>query len=168
MTSAEPTQSELQDLFEDAGNTIQWKISKGAAKVGTKVMSMNGNGYLQVQLNGRKLMVHRVLFIMRHGAIPPDMQIDHINGDKLDNSFGNLRVATHAQNNMNQRLSRNNSSGVKGVIWHKSEGRWCAQLMKDGKRVHIGLFEDIGEAEFAVREARAKLHGEFANHGTAA
>jgi hypothetical protein len=95
--------------------------------------------------------------------------IDHKNGNGLDCRRANLRAATKQENLQNMRLSRANTSGVKGVIWHKDRRKWVAQIgiTKNGRRsnFHVGSFDSIPEASAAVTAARARLHGEFANHG---
>jgi hypothetical protein len=91
----------------------------------------------------------------------PKEQIDHINGDPLDNRWSNLREATQSQNNWNTRLSRNNTSGYKGVSWHKGERKWDATIMAYGKSHFLGRFKTKEEARDAYIDASKKLHGEF-------
>lgn len=91
----------------------------------------------------------------------PEKFIDHINLDKHDDRFANLREATCSQNNANAGPRRNNTSGYKGVFWHKQVGRYRAQIKVRHKVIHLGLFDDPREASLAYAEA-AKLHfGEF-------
>ena len=88
------------------------------------------------------------------------MDIDHRDGDGLNNKKNNLRLATHAQNIMNQRLNKVNTSGYKGVSWHRN--KWRAQIKKDGKRHHLGLFTCLIKAAKAYDEAAKELFGEYA------
>jgi hypothetical protein len=90
-------------------------------------------------------------------------QIDHRDHDGLNCTRRNLRSATQAQNNANQRLRLDNTSGVKGVSRHG--GKWQAKIKVNGKSRYLGLHCDIREAEAAVRAAREAIHGEFACHG---
>lgn len=99
------------------------------------------------------------------GKWPTDL-IDHINGVRFDNRICNLREATHVENCRNQKMYKNNSSGVKGISWNKPAKKWQVACACNGKRYHLGLFKDIHVAEQAIKEFREKYHGDFSNHGT--
>jgi hypothetical protein len=94
-------------------------------------------------------------------------QIDHINRDTLDNRRENLRSATPSQQNCNQDLRRDNATGVKGVSFNKHVGRYEAYVAINGKRRFHELFDTLEEAASAVKEARKRLHQEFACNGDA-
>lgn len=83
--------------------------------------------------------------------------IDHINGIKSDNRICNLRPATRSQNGANRVAIR----GMKGAFFHKSSGKWSAQISKENKKMHLGLFDTEGEAHEAYKEASLRMHGEF-------
>jgi hypothetical protein len=106
------------------------------------------------------IFLHRVLM-----GDPEGFEIDHINGNGLDNrrsgEKGNLRVATKAQNGRNQRLFSSNTSGYKGVSFHKQASKWDARIMVDGKSRRLGLFSTPKDAAAAYAKASAELHGEF-------
>lgn len=91
-----------------------------------------------------------------------EMQVDHIDGDGLNNRRANLRQASHSQNQRNRGLGRKNTSGYKGVSWHTSSGKWWARIWAGGKRETIGSFATPEAAHAAYVEAAIKLHGEFA------
>ena len=82
-------------------------------------------------------------------------EVDHINGDKLDNRKVNLRFATHSQNNMNKPRQSNNTTGFKGVHQLKSTGKFQAYIKRNGKRMHLGTYTtalDAARAYVAVSE----------------
>lgn len=82
-------------------------------------------------------------------------EVDHIDGDKLNNRRSNLRFATHSQNNMNKPRQSNNTTGFKGVHKLKSTGKYQAYIKKDGKRIHLGTYstaQDAARAYVAVAE----------------
>jgi hypothetical protein len=107
---------------------------------------------------------HTVLKMHRQIMQPLyEMDIDHIDGDGLNNQRENLRSCTHSQNLMNRLANRNNTSGFKGVVWHKRAGKWRAQIMVDYKRKYFGLYRTAIEAARAYNEAAKKHHGGFAN-----
>jgi hypothetical protein len=90
-------------------------------------------------------------------------RVDHINGDPLDNRKVNLRICTHAENMHNQRLPKNNTSGLKGASWDGKH--WVAQIGFGGKVRKLGKFSTPEEAHAAYCKAAVELHGEFANFG---
>lgn len=97
---------------------------------------------------------------------PSGLQTDHINRNGLDNRRSNLRICTASQNQCNRKIQRNNTSGFKGVSFHKHAAKWQAHLSMDGVNYHLGLFNTPEEAAHAYDETAQKLHGEFArlNH----
>jgi len=126
---------------------------------------IDGQGYILVKLFGRTSGIHRVAWTIHHGAWPAD-QIDHINGDRADNRIVNLREVTHQENCKNQKMRRNNTSGVMGVGWYKPRAKWRALISVDGKYIHLGDFDSIEDA--AAARAKAEIeHGFHTNHGRA-
>lgn len=121
-------------------------------------------GYLTATVSPFSVRLHRLAWLYMTGSWPTK-EIDHINGVPGDNRWVNLRECTHPQNNHNQSLRRNNTSGVKGVSWNRKARRWHVQVCLNYKVHHGGLYSTIEEAESAARALRTQLHGEFANHG---
>ena len=99
---------------------------------------------------------------MHHNKLPA--VLDHIDGDCLNNRIENLREATQMQNMWNQKIAKNNKSGVKGVCWNFHLGKWQAQCMVNGKRHNIGFFKDIEDARISLEKFRLEHHGEFARN----
>ena len=95
---------------------------------------------------------------------PPEY-LDHINNDRLDNRIENLRAVSSKQNTYNTVLNIKNTSGVKGVAWHKHTGKWQARMRINDKEQYLGIFDNIEDAERVMKETREKIHGEYANHG---
>lgn len=90
------------------------------------------------------------------------MQIDHINGDELDNRRDNLRFCDKSQNGMNRGKQKNNKSGYKGVSWDNRDKIWRAQIKINREKVYLGNFLTKEEAALAYNEGAIKYHGEFA------
>jgi hypothetical protein len=86
---------------------------------------------------------------------------DHWNHDTLDNRRNNLRKCTHSQNQWNQKRSKRNTSGFKGVTWEKRRGKWHAQIRVNGKQKYLGEFLSIEDAARAYDRAAEMYHGEF-------
>lgn len=102
-------------------------------------------------------LLHRYLT----GA-PSDKLVDHIDGDSLNNRRRNLRLCSRYENGRNRGKNRNNTSGLKGVSWHKQRGLWRATITAGGKQVSLGLHESKERAFEAYSAAARELHGEFA------
>lgn len=107
----------------------------------------------------RTVYMHKVVMSMA-GRYPAKMG-DHRNRRTLDNRIDNLRPATKSQNNRNVSLRKNNTSGFKGVIWHR--GRWLAQIRVDLKNRHVGYFKSKVKAARAYDQAALRYFGEFAS-----
>lgn len=88
--------------------------------------------------------------------------VDHKDGNGLNNQKNNLRICTASQNLANARVSKSNSSGLKGVSWHKAAKKWQAYISFDKKRIHIGLFENINDAGAAYDKKAVQIYGAFA------
>jgi uncharacterized membrane protein YvbJ len=76
-----------------------------------------------------------------------------------------LREATIGQNNCNTSIGITNTSGIKGVSFHKASNKWSAFINKDGRQIYLGIHETPQKAAEVVRAKREELHGDFANHG---
>lgn len=107
-------------------------------------------------------MGHRIVYALKHGVDPGSMLIDHVDGDGLNNKPRNLRLATQSENLRNCGAQCNNTSGHKGVSWHRNTRKWCAQITLNGRRTHLGYFSTAEEAAAAYATAAHQLHGVFA------
>lgn len=120
----------------------------------------NGNGYLYSTVNRRGYGVHRLVWAALRGVWP--VEVDHIDGDKSNNRPANLREASRSQNECNKTVKSNNTSGYKGVGWHKCKDRWRAYIQIDGRQISLGYHDTPELAHRAYCGAASKLHGEFA------
>lgn len=161
---SELTQARLKELLHYCPETgrFTWLKPRGVAK-GSSPGAMNGNGYIQIKIDYRRYMAHRLAWLYIYGEFPSDM-LDHINRIKTDNRLENLRLATNSENQQNAGLSKGNTSGAKGVSWHKVSGCWRVQIRAGGKKKHIGSFKDFELAELVASEARELYCGEFCRH----
>lgn len=159
------TQYKVRALFNyrSSGKLIRRVKTSNRTKVGEEAGGLHERGYRRVSIDGTRFRLHRLIFLWHHGYLPE--YIDHKDGDTTNNRIENLRECSSAQNQWNARIGKNNTSGVKGVCWHKSYNKWMATLGVNGKTVFIGYFEFINEAERAIIKERRRLHGEFANDG---
>ena len=130
------------------------------AKLGKKPGSLTNHGYISIRLFGNSYLAHVLAWIYMKGSMPSS-KLDHIDTNKTNNRWGNIRPATNAQNVQNTGLRAHNKSGFKGVSWYKSRSKWKAECQANGKRKHIGYFEKIEDAAFAYAKVAKELHGEF-------
>jgi len=132
------------------GNRAAWALAdKG-----------NGYGYLRVGVDGKRYLLHRVIWVMLHGYWPE--QIDHINGNRSDNRLVNLRAVTNADNCRNKRQLDSNTSGCTGVNFEAN--RWRARIHMYYDTVHLGRFDNFLDA-CAARKAAELKYGFHRNHG---
>ena len=93
---------------------------------------------------------------------PAGPEVDHVNGNRLDNRRSNLRIATRQQNGMNKSVSKNNKLGIKGVSFDPSRGKFSARITVAPKYLYLGRFDTADEARVAYESAATKHYGEFA------
>lgn len=116
------------------------------------------SGYAVRKVNNKRVFMHRFLM----GVKDRKQFVDHKNCDPLDNRRENLRLCTPAQNSMNRKKSKNNTSGYNGVVWYKQYNKWRVQLKYKRKQMAFGCYDDIKDAAKRYNEVAIKLFGEFA------
>jgi len=172
------TQELLQELL--SYNTItgklswqtrdrQWFTSDRVWKIwNTKLANqeafsyINGSGYRWGRVLGKNYLGHRIIWFMAYGYWPN--QIDHIDGDRANNSLHNLRDVTNQINSMNIKIPSSNTSGHIGVCWDKSRNKWLAHITVDKKLKNLGRFINKEDAVKVRKEAEEK-YGFHENHG---
>jgi hypothetical protein len=113
------------------------------------------DGYIMLSVGGRKIVAHRVAWLFVYGEFP-EGNLDHINRNKADNRIANLRNATYEQNAQNREKNCRNTSGYKGVTWHKRDQRWQAAITIKRKVIHLGYYQNPLDAYSAYIEASKK------------
>lgn len=156
------TQQQLQELVFYADGTLFWCQHRYEKRNGTPLGYSSDGKYLRTEIQGKKYYVHRLIFLYHYGYFPKN--VDHINGNSLDNRLENLREATPAQNNHNRSQDRRNKSGFKGVCWSKAVKKWHVQVGIDNYQKSFGYFKDLELAGLVAEEARALYHKGFAKH----
>lgn len=152
--------------YDPKTGKVVWKfesaqIVKGA-EIGTNTDTARSNTkYRAVKLFGLSYKVHRIIWLMQTGDWP-EGDVDHIDGDGLNNKWDNLRDVTHSQNLMNAAVRSDSTSGYKGVSYDKSRDRWYAYINIDGKRKMLGRYNTLQEAVNARQLAEDGLFGEYA------
>lgn len=166
------TQERLKELLHydpETGEFTRLKVVKGGGKngtgAGTKAGTIGDAGYLRWQSGGKLYLLHRLAFLYMTGEFP-EHDVDHINHDRTDNRWVNLRQATRAENLGNMQLSDRNTSGVTGVSWHKASAKWWVRFSVNKRSTDFGRFNTLEEAKVHAFWVRL-LHGIHPNHGSA-
>lgn len=124
--------------------------------------AIHDQGYRRGSICGTSFFAHRIIWRMVTG-IEPEF-IDHINGDRSDNRWINLRSVSKRENSMNCRLDKRNITGCHGVTWNMRKNRWQVRMTVSGKIKALGYFEDLDEA-IRTRRAAEREVGFHPNHG---
>jgi hypothetical protein len=154
---------ELFDYDEDSG-LVTWrvKVKHAGAPIGATAGSKSkAVGYIYVGVARELFLLHRVIWAMKTGTWPAT-EIDHIDLDRTNNRWSNLRLATRPQNSANGSLRSTNKSGLKGACWDRRRNCWRATITINWKHTHLGRFDTPEEAHAAYCEAARKYHGDFA------
>lgn len=123
---------------------------------------------LHHQDNAIAIKMHRLILERMEDGKPlqEDEEVDHVDGNGLNNQRHNLRRATPSQNAMNRGIRSDNTTGSKGVTWEQSSQKYRVRIAVNGRRFHVGRFDSLEEATRAYEEKARELHGKFANlHG---
>lgn len=159
-----PSLERLNDLFvyDAATGDLRWKSIPNhfnRAKIGDLAGTVGASGYRVVGIERVYYYVHRIIWKIVTGSDPVD-QIDHIDRDRLNNMWENLRIASNGQNRWNTKLAKNNSSGHKGVSYEHGRS-WIAYISAGDGQKRLGRFKSKEEAVAARLSAAEVLHGEY-------
>ena len=159
-----PSVERLRELlnYDPKTGVFTWRVDRRNGnvirkKAGDVAGCKRGKtGYEIIGIDGKLYLAHRLAWQHVFG-VKPSRQVDHINGDRSDNSLDNLRLASQSQQNGNQKRRRDNTSGLRGV--HKHKNKWKTQI----GRKHIGVFDTKQDAYAAYEDEARRYYGEFYN-----
>jgi hypothetical protein len=159
-----PTVERLREIFnyDPYEGVLRWKERRpGVNKNLIAGIPCRPGGHVVVRIGKQLFPAHRIIWKIVTGQEPPDY-IDHIDMNRTNNKWANLRTATNSQNMMNVGLIRSNTSGYKNVYWHAQSGKWMVSVKLNGKSHSFGLYTTKEDAVKVARFERVRLHGEFA------
>ena len=159
------TRERLKELLRynpDSGEFTRIKDRQGNARAGDIAGTKSGNGYMQISIGGKIYGSHRLAWFYMTGEWPN--HIDHINHDRADNRWINLRNVTAKENHKNRVITKRNKSGIVGVCWCNTIEKWLATIHVDGRSHRLGSFRDKFEAICARMSANNKYNF-HENHG---
>lgn len=161
------TQQRLRELLDYDASTgvFTRRVRASNSAAGTVAGSLRPSGYVAISVDDKLLRAHQLAWLYMTGEWPNKF-IDHVDLNKSNNKWDNLRLATKSQNMMNTTIRANNTTGIKGVSPYRAGEKygkpWQAAIGKDGKSFHVGHFATKEEAASAYARAAETLHGEFA------
>ena len=150
----------LLSYNEQTGQFTHRQQSSNRIKAGDVSGYVDSLGYWALKIDRGRYKGHRVAWFYVHGKWPPQ-EIDHIDGNKLNNAIANLRLANRAENVRNRGTPRANTSGYKGVSFHKHQQKWRAYITANGRQHSLGYFDNREDAARAYAAAVPEVHGEF-------
>lgn len=153
-----PTQAQIKEIlhYDTETGVFRWRFARSNVKPWSVAGCKKDSGYIDIKLNKNTYKAHRLAWVYMIGASPLNV-IDHINGNKSDNKWSNLRETTNKQNLENQTLKKDNTSGFRGVSWSKKHNKWRAYVMNNYKYIHVGIFITPEEAAKAAATKRNEL-----------
>lgn len=161
------TQEELKKLlhYDPDTGVFRWKRSGKFfdKEAGGIAVMHSGIEYIRIGVSGVQYCAHRLAFLYMTGGMPKE-QVDHINGNGLDNRWCNLREVSNLINQRNRKMPISNKSGIQGVSWNKRRSNWRVQISINKKCKEIGAFNNIFDAACAIKNAYTN-HGFHENHG---
>lgn len=134
-------------------------IQRSNMKVGSVAGSVYPDGYTYIMINRQRFLAHRLAWLYMTGSLP-QMEIDHIDRIRSNNSWINLRKVSTQQNSFNRSKHSNNKTGHKGVSFSRRENKFRAVITLNGKLHHLGYFTTAEEASQCYQKASLNLHGE--------
>jgi hypothetical protein len=141
-----------------------WKVDRtnGQIKAGTIAGTIHKkSGYIVIGINKKYHYVQRLAWFYMTGKWPKQ-EVDHKDLNKSNNRWKNLREATINENHYNKSLQKNNTSGYKGVCFHKPSKKFIAKINYEGKNMALGYYKTAKEASLIYCKAAKKLHKDFA------
>ena len=154
--------SRLKQVLHYEPETGQFtRVQAGRGVTVGPICGSECDGYRTVVIDGSSYRLHRLAFLYMEGEWP-QAKVDHINGDRADNRWANLRHATIRQNSHNRKTRSDSKCGLKGVSWNARPQKWMARIGVDGKSKYLGVYKTPEEAHTAYVVAADRYFGEFA------
>jgi hypothetical protein len=152
--------ADLKELFYCRDGRLFWNKPVGQKiKAGDEAGTVAANGRRYVQFNGKKYLVHRLIYQWHYNKCPE--YLDYIDRNPLNNQIENLRPASKRANAQNRSIRSDNKTGFKGI--YKQRGRYRASICVEGKTIYLGSYKCPHEAQASYAKAAAHHFGEFAH-----
>lgn len=164
LNNSKITQDELKVrlTYDSLSGKFYWKTVKRYSNrvVGDEAGTKSDGGYVVIKIDGTPYKAHRLAWLYMYGEFPKEY-LDHANGVVDDNRILNLREATPQENSRNRKIHKNNSTGYKGVSFHKLVGKYKATAMLLNKNVNLGWYDTAEDASKIYQQFTKEHFGEF-------
>jgi hypothetical protein len=151
----------LLDYNMDTG-IFTWKVNRGSKHIGDTAGGLTSEGYSRLMVDGIEYRAHRLAWFYCFKEWP-ELEIDHIDGNRSNNRLDNLREATRTENSYNTGIKSTNITGIKGITFYKRTGKYQAKIRIKGKVTHLGYFDSADKAKTAYEQKAKEIQGEFFN-----
>lgn len=152
---------EVLSYDPDTGVFTRLKSLTHNAREGSVAGSLKSSGYMFIDVDNVRYRAHRLAWFYMTGEMPSQM-VDHRDNVRSNNRWSNLRLANNQQNGANSKAKRFNTSGFKGVYWHKKRELWAAKINVGKRQIYLGCFNFREDAAAAYLRAACEHFGEFA------
>ena len=160
------TYEQANELFhyEPSSGKLTWKkVTSNRVKIGDEAGTViRKDGYKIIRLDGKQLFVHRIVAVIIYGSLTDNMTVDHIDHNRTNNSYDNIRIVSKQVNTKNQSIQSNNFTGVAGV--YMVGNKYKAQIGSRAGKKYLGTYKTLEEAAMARKSAEF-LYGYHPNHG---
>jgi hypothetical protein len=154
------TQARLKELlrYDPETGVLTWRVKRWRAKAGDVAGWRSGRN-IHICIEQKCYLAHRLAWLYVHGQFP-ERDIDHIDGDPLNNRIANLRECSQAENQQNRSAfgSKRNTSGHNGINWDRARGKWLVRVRAYGVNHYGGRFQNLADAVKARDALKAKVH----------
>jgi HNH endonuclease/AP2 domain len=163
MSKPNLTAERLRELlhYEPSTGVFTRRVKTGGrygADVGSVAGTLNDSGYLLISVQSKQYRAHRLAVLYITGGWPAQ-EVDHRNGDRLDNRWSNLREVSTQVNSQNRRRAQSNSkTGLLGASWCARDKRFTARIKVGDKYQSLGRFDTAEKAHAAYVNAKRRLH----------
>lgn len=147
--------------YNPTTGVFRWLVSVNHISLNSQAGTIDRKGYRRIKVNGKKRAAHRLAWLYMTGEWPK-LFVDHIDTNKDNNRWKNLRESTNAQNVQNSKTDKTNTTGFKGVSIRKATGKYLAQIRANNILHYLGDFDLPEDAYHAYCKAAVKYHGKFA------
>ena len=143
------TQERLHEVltYDPETGIFRWRVTVGPNAAAGVEAGTGSHGYLVIMVDGKTYAAHRLAILFTDGYFP-EGEVDHINRIRSDNRRSNLREASRQCQMRNCGMRNDNTSGIKGVRWHKRDEKWEASIVVDQQGKYLGNHDDLLEAAY--------------------
>ena len=150
--------------YDTASGELFWKVAPcRRMKAGDRAGSPDRHGYIAVRINHKSYRAHRLAWLIHYGVLP-DKEVDHIDGDRRNNSIANLRCVDSTENHKNYAVTDRNKSGCVGVSFDTDRSSWVSRITTHKKTIWLGYYHSFFDAVCSRKSAEI-TYGFHENHG---